>query len=76
MEYVSVAKMAEKWGLSERSVRNYCANGRIADAKLIGKVYSGGCTEAGSCQQKERYSLLAADPAGAEGSKDDRRYLS
>ncbi len=39
MEYVSVAKMAEKWGLSERSVRNYCANGRIADAKLIGKIW-------------------------------------
>ena len=39
MEYVSVAKMAEKWGLSERSVRNYCANGRIPDAKLIGKTW-------------------------------------
>ena len=39
MEYLSVAKMAEKWGLSERSVRNYCANGRIRDAKLIGKTW-------------------------------------
>ena len=39
MEYVSVAKTAEKWGISERSVRNYCANGRIADAKLIGKTW-------------------------------------
>ena len=39
MEYVSVAKMAEKWGLSERSVRNYCAHGRIRDAKLIGKTW-------------------------------------
>ena len=39
MDYVSVAKMAEKWGLSERSVRNYCANGRIDDAKLIGKTW-------------------------------------
>ena len=39
MEYVSVAKMAEKWGLSERSVRNYCGLGRIADAKLIGKTW-------------------------------------
>ena len=39
MEYVSVAKMAEKWGLSERSVRNYCAHGRIAAAKLIGKTW-------------------------------------
>lgn len=39
MEYVSVAKMAEKWGISQRSVRNYCATGRIADAKLIGKTW-------------------------------------
>ena len=39
MEYVSVAKMAEKWGLSERSVRNYCAHSRITDAKLIGKTW-------------------------------------
>ena len=39
MEYVSVAKIAEKWGISERSVRNYCSQGRIADAKLIGKIW-------------------------------------
>ena len=39
MEYLSVAKMAEKGGLSERSVRNYCALGRIANAKLIGKTW-------------------------------------
>ena len=39
MDYLSVAKTAEKWGLSERSVRNYCAHGRIADAKLIGKTW-------------------------------------
>lgn len=39
MKYVSVAEIAEKWGISERSVRNYCANGRIAEAKLIGKTW-------------------------------------
>ena len=39
MEYLSVAKMAEKWGISERSVRNYCAQGRIAGVKLIGKTW-------------------------------------
>ncbi|MBP3392775.1 MAG: Fic family protein [Clostridia bacterium] len=39
MEYRSVAQMAEKWGLSERSVRNYCAHGRIKDSKLIGKIW-------------------------------------
>ena len=39
LDYVSVARMAEKWGISERSVRNYCAQGRIAGAKLIGKTW-------------------------------------
>ena len=39
MKYISVAQTAEKWGISERSVRNYCAQGRIADAKLIGKTW-------------------------------------
>ena len=39
MKYVSVAYMADKWGISERSVRNYCAQGRIADAKIVGKTW-------------------------------------
>lgn len=39
MEYISVEKMAEKWGISERSVRNYCAQGRVPGAKRIGKTW-------------------------------------
>lgn len=39
MEYLTVAKTAEKWGISQRSVRNYCAKGRIAGAQLIGKTW-------------------------------------
>ena len=39
MEYLSVADFAKKWNISERSVRNYCANGRIHGAKLIGKIW-------------------------------------
>lgn len=39
MEYLSVADFAEKWSVSERSVRNYCACGRIPGAKLIGKIW-------------------------------------
>ncbi len=39
MEYLSAAKIAEKWGVSPRSVRNYCALGRIEGAKLIGKIW-------------------------------------
>lgn len=39
MDDLTVAKMAEKWGISERSVRNYCAQGRIPGAKMIGKIW-------------------------------------
>lgn len=39
MEYQSVAQIAEKWGVSERSVRNYCAAGRVPGAVLIGKTW-------------------------------------
>lgn len=40
MKYLSVAECAEKWGLSERSVRNYCAKGRIPEAFLTGKTWN------------------------------------
>ena len=29
MNYLSVAETAKKWNISERSVRNYCAQERI-----------------------------------------------
>lgn len=40
MAYISVVEAAKKWGVSERSVRNYCAQGRVADAFLVGKTWS------------------------------------
>ena len=39
MGYLSVSEIAEKWGISERSVRNYCANGRVPGAVLSGKTW-------------------------------------
>ena len=40
MDYISVKQAAEKWRLSERSVRNYCAAGRIDGAFLTGKTWN------------------------------------
>lgn len=40
MKYISVTEAAKKWKLSERSVRNYCAQGRIAEAFLTGKTWN------------------------------------
>ena len=40
MAYLSVTETAKKWNMSERSVRNYCAQGRIEGAFLTGKTWN------------------------------------
>ncbi len=40
MKYLSVAETAKKWNISERSVRNYCASGKIDGAFLSGKTWN------------------------------------
>ena len=40
MRYLSTAETAKKWNVSERSVRNYCANGRVPGAVLKGKTWT------------------------------------
>ena len=40
MEYISAEQAAKKWGISHRSVRNYCAKSRIPGAFIIGKTWN------------------------------------
>ncbi len=37
--YLSVSEIAKKWEMSEKSIRNYCAKGRITGAELKGKTW-------------------------------------
>ena len=39
MRYLSVTEIAKKWEVSERSVRNYCAQGRVNGAFITGKIW-------------------------------------
>ena len=39
MNFLSVSEIAKLWNLSERSIRNYCAEGRIPGAYLVGKTW-------------------------------------
>ncbi len=39
IEYISVEEAAQNWQISERSVRNYCAHGRVEGAILEGKTW-------------------------------------
>ena len=40
MDYISVIEFANKYGISERTARNYCANGKIEGAFLTGKTWN------------------------------------
>lgn len=40
MEYISVTQFAKKYGISERTARNYCASGKIEGAFLTGKTWN------------------------------------
>lgn len=40
MKFITVKEYAATYGLSERTVRNYCAQGKIVGAQLIGKTWS------------------------------------
>lgn len=39
VNYISVEEASQKWQISERSVRNYCAQGRVEGALLEGKTW-------------------------------------
>ncbi|MCG7280372.1 Fic family protein [Chryseobacterium taklimakanense] len=40
MKYISVSEFAKKWNIPERTVRNYCATGKITGAFITGKTWN------------------------------------
>lgn len=40
MKYLSVSELAKKWNIPERTIRNYCAIGKIKGAFLTGKTWN------------------------------------
>lgn len=40
MGFLSTPEIAKLWGVSERSVRNYCAQGRVPGAYMVGKTWN------------------------------------
>lgn len=79
MKYVSVAQIAKKWGVSERTVRNYCAEGKIPEAFLTGKTWN--IPE--DAQRPDRINKKSDEPKTLpdvlrteKNKRDKRRYLS
>lgn len=75
MGYISVAELAARWGVSDRTVRNYCAQGRIPGAFLVGKTWNvpddaarpGRRHAAAQCPRNLLDVLRAEKDAGAHG---------
>ena len=40
MDYISVKEFAQKYEVSERTARNYCASGKIEGVVLVGKTWN------------------------------------
>ena len=69
MKHLSVTEIAKKWNISERSVRNYCAHGRVDGAFLIGKTWripENAEKPERSNKKKEAANYIAGYSAGAE----------
>ena len=63
MRYLSVTEIAKKWNVSERSVRNYCAQGRVPGAFLTGKTWNipRKCRKTGALKQKKEQPVTLLD---------------
>ncbi len=57
IKYISVEEAAQKWSVSERSARNYCAQGRVEGALLEGKTWKIPST-AKKPERKPRHSTV------------------
>lgn len=57
VKYISVEEAAQNWQISERSARNYCAQGRVEGALLEGKTWKIPAT-AHKPERKSRHSTV------------------
>ena len=73
MEFISVMQFAEKFGISERTARNYCANGKIEGAFLTGKTWNipadAVLPQRGTARVKQSQLLIALREQKASGLK-------
>ena len=63
MGYISVKEASENWGITERVVRQYCADGRVPGAFITGKTWNIPDT-AKKPDRKPRQRLVPEDLAG------------
>lgn len=78
MKYISVGEFAGKYGVSERTARNYCAIGKIEGAFLTGKTWNIPEDAELPSQKKSKVKImpLLAVLRRTKADEIERRYLS
>ena len=79
MRYLLVKEVAKKWNISERSVRNYCTQGRVDEARLNGKTWEipEDAQKPGRINRKKRSTEnFAGNSTGRKEKQIFRWYLS
>lgn len=69
VDFLSVAEAAKEWGVSERSVRNYCAQGRVEGAFLTGRTWN---IPEGALKPKRLNSRSATVPPLLERLREEK----
>jgi predicted site-specific integrase-resolvase len=78
VKYITVSEAAKRWNVSERSVRGYCADGKIPQAFLAEKTWK----IPDNAEKPERINKHIATPKTLlevlklEREQAQRRYLS
>ena len=70
MGMIPVAECASRWGVAERTVRNYCAKGRIPGAVIKGKTWKtgdGSLSSSVRLQARQRTVPCLQNPEGGTG---------
>ena len=75
--YLSIREAAQKWGVSQRRVNQYCAEGRIPGAQRVGKNWAipTGAEKPGDPRRARRQAKPAPPPAARGGQVDHANLM-
>lgn len=75
VKYHSVSELVKLWEMSERTIRNYCATGKIPDAVLVGKTWKiPKNTVNPAKRKKDEYTVLDIFLSEWKSNINDRMY--
>ena len=78
MDYITVREAAEKWGVSERRINQYCTEGRIPGAERFGGSWAipADAEKPGDPRKRKTQAAPPSAPQNASSRHAKRRAIS